>query len=381
MRSGVPVLALVAACGASPAPRAPPPPLPPGSVAEHEFAAETRSPWPQEGPALACGAPDAALERVASRLAGERISDGGGDPDRVTALLRAEGEPHVRPRIVSSPAEDERFRAALEEGRRARTRCGIGRARRADGSELVVAVAVDAVADLEPLPTRARTGQWLAFDADVHVPARAAKLLVLGPRGRPRTVPTALDARSGRVRARFALDEPGAFDVQLVGELDSGPTPLLEARVFADEPPRDEPPRPAPGEEAGQAGRDPTDALARMTAALRTAEDLPALGRDARLDALAAAQVAEMERAGRVAHDLGDGDPVARATSAGVGADELGENVARAQTVALAFRALYASPSHRLNLLRAEYTHVGLAAALGSDGKVYVCQIFARRTY
>jgi uncharacterized protein YkwD len=47
--------------------------------------------------------------------------------------------------------------------------------------------------------------------------------------------------------------------------------------------------------------------------------------------------------------------------------------------VALAHRALHASPSNRMNLLRADYTHVGLAVLRAQDGSVYVCQVFAAR--
>jgi uncharacterized protein YkwD len=53
------------------------------------------------------------------------------------------------------------------------------------------------------------------------------------------------------------------------------------------------------------------------------------------------------------------------------------ENVARARSLPLAYRALHASPSHRMNLLRADYTHVGLSVVNDDDGTVYVCQVFA----
>jgi uncharacterized protein YkwD len=86
-----------------------------------------------------------------------------------------------------------------------------------------------------------------------------------------------------------------------------------------------------------------------------------------------------MRDAKAVVHDAGDGDLVARASARGVTAPVLGENVARARSVALAYRALHASPSHRANLLRADYTHLGVGLARAEDGSVvYVCQIFAR---
>ncbi|GAH82864.1 unnamed protein product, partial [marine sediment metagenome] len=42
-------------------------------------------------------------------------------------------------------------------------------------------------------------------------------------------------------------------------------------------------------------------------------------------------------------------------------------------------RALHASPSHRINLLRADYTHMGVGVARASDGSVYVCETFAAK--
>ena len=80
-------------------------------------------------------------------------------------------------------------------------------------------------------------------------------------------------------------------------------------------------------------------------------------------------------------HDLGDGDPTVRLQNAGLTAAEAGENVAHAQTVQLAHRSLYASPSHRQNLLRADFDTIGLAVIDDPDGSyagVWVVQLFAR---
>lgn len=349
----------------------------------------TRSPWPapETNPrearlAQACGGRDGALDGVVRALVEGRARGAGKpDADRVEALLRARGVPHVRPRLLTAsgraPIDDDALSAKLASLRTRASRCGVAIARTEQNKELVVAVAVDALADLEPLPARGRTGQWLTFTATLRASASGAKLVVLGPRGAPRTVPTTIDARSGRVTARFALDRPGAFVVQLVAEVAGGLRPVLEARVFADVvPPADEASAaPAPGEDA--TGSDGAEALERMTASLRASEAAPPLARDARLDALAREHAEAMRAAATLAHDVGEGDLAARFEAAGLAAAMVGENVARARSVALAHRALHASPSHRMNLLRADYTHVGLAAVQGEGGDVYVCQIFA----
>ncbi len=367
------------------------------AIATPAWSTVTRSPWPVEaerdpreaGLAASCGAEDGALSRVARDLAALRAR-GLGTPDAETlvAKLRAAGQPYVRPRVIvatgHAPIDDTKLKSELARraDTRAPVRCGVAIASTPHGGEVLLALRVEALADLAPLPTRARTGEWLSFEARVHVPARSAKLVVLGARGAPKTVPTSLDPATGIARARFVLDQPGSFTVQLVGDLSEGPRPLLEARLFADvtpSAPGEEPP--APGEElAGTSGDPSGDAptLARMVGALRSSEGSPALTRDEKLDALARAHAERMRDQKAVAHDLGDGDFRERFEAEGsLDARAVGENVAHAPTLALAHRALHASPSHRINLLRGDYTHLGVGVARATDGSVYVCETFA----
>lgn len=369
-------------------------PAPAGASVSSPWAGLTQSPWPADPSADAdtdaraaalaalCGEPDGALARVARELVAIRARGlGAPDSDAVVAKLRAAGEPYVRPRTIfatgHAPIDEANLRSELRARRsqRGRARCGVGIAALPHGGEMLVAIQIEALADLSPLPTRARTGEWLSFAARVHVAARSAKLVVLGPRGAPHTVPTSLDAATGMTRARFALDQPGAFTVQLVGDLPEGPRPLLEARVFADvSPTAPGEEGPAPGEEAGVGD----DALARMVTTLRSLEGAPTLARNAKLDALARAHAERMRDRHAVAHDLGDGDFRIRFEAEGtLDARAVGENVAHAPSVALAHRALHASPSHRINLLRADYTHMGIGVAHADDGSVYVCETFA----
>ncbi len=57
---------------------------------------------------------------------------------------------------------------------------------------------------------------------------------------------------------------------------------------------------------------------------------------------------------------------------------ESGENVAHAQNVLLAHRALWQSPSHRANLEHAQYDTFGVAVLDDPDGSVWVAELFAR---
>ncbi len=207
-------------------------------------------------------------------------------------------------------------------------------------------------------------------------------VLVLGPSGAPRRVPAWFDGAT--LRARFALDRPGEFTVQVMATTAIGPRPVVEASVFADaEPParvRDES---APGKDAATGGasedgrEDDSLALASMLATARATSGEPPLARDARLDALARTHARSMASGHAVAHDAGEGDPTERLQAAGLTARALGENVAHAATVTLAHRSLWASPSHRANMLRRDFDRIGVAAIRDERGEAWVVELFA----
>ncbi len=378
----------VAATGADA--RASAPPADPPWV----WASATASPTSIEGNALTdresdllahCGVGEAGLRTVAKRLVERKLRDLPYlDLDGLTFAQRVAGEPHVWPRawIVSGRALDhESTVKKLETWRKSfhdvgERRCGVATGHAADGTEVVAAIALDALGDMAALPVKSHAGTWLSVDAKMIVPASGAHVVVVGPSGEPRTVPTSFDG--GRVRARFAPDRPGTFTVQIVAEVGTGPRPVLEAQVFADvEPPTVTPNLSAPGEQAGQGAPDETTALLAMLTALRREENLRPLAHDARLDALALAHASRMKQVHTVGHDVGDGDPAQRLQNAGLIAKESGENVAHAQSVRLAHRALYASPSHRTNLLRQEFDRAGVAVVDDPDGSVWVAEVFA----
>jgi uncharacterized protein YkwD len=332
-----------------------------------------------------CGAFEGGLRSVATLLVARRIR---GLPyldlDGLSFAQRSAGEPHVWPRawVVSGRALDpeatvkklEAWRSSFQDiGIR---RCGVATGFAPDGSEVVAAIALDALADLAPIPVRVRSGTWQNVDAALLVPATGAQVVIMGPSGQPQPVPTSFDG--ARVHARFDADRPGPFTVQVVADVATGPRPVLEAELFADvSPPRSTPNLAAPGEAAGAGAPDEESALAAMVGALRKAEKLRPLVRDARLDAVARAHAARMREAHTLGHDVGDGDPAERLANAGLSARETGENVAHAQSVVLAHRALYASVSHRENLLNPDFANLGVAVLDDRDGSVWVAQVFS----
>ncbi|WP_438024820.1 CAP domain-containing protein [Sorangium sp. So ce233] len=354
--------------------------------------ATTRSPQPgaasaPEIAALAarCGSADAALAAVARRNV-ERQLQGGEfmPPDELAFTLRAAGEPHAWPRGWSisgrglEPAEigtrlDGWLSGWITLGVR---RCGVAQAKKPDGTVIVAAVGVDALADLSPLPTTARVGQWVTLAGTMRVPATAVKVVLLGPRGAPKTVLSSLSG--ARLRSSFAVDQPGSWLVQVLATVSTGPRPVLEAMIFAGSAPPGRYVRAtAPGEEAAKGAKDDEDALLRMMNAARASEGLPALARDPALAALARAHSEEMIKARMVGHDVGSGDPAVRLKAAGYKATIAGENVASSSTTEGAHRAIWASPSHRGNLLDRRYGRTGVAVVRDASGRVWVTQLLA----
>jgi len=312
---------------------------------------------------------------LARKLAGGPLPE----LDGIAEVQRAEGEPHPWPRAWAAQAHTlgdaamAKLDAWLGEARRTR-RCGVASGTAADGTTILVVLAVDALADLAPLPTRARTGQWLSLEARLRTAVRGASVVVLGPNGGTHTVPSWIEGST--VRARFVAEAPGQLSVQVVADLPGGPRPVIEADVLVDVDPSAMPSAgPAPGEDAAGGGAD-DDALARMVAATRSAAGLGALVRDARLDALARAHAQQMAVARELAHDAGDGDPSERLRRAGLDAHSLGENVAHAPTVTLAHRAVWRSASHRMNLLRPDFDRMGLAVARDPSGDAWIVEVF-----
>jgi uncharacterized protein YkwD len=333
-----------------------------------------------------CRLGDAALSRVAERFA-RRQAEGSAplDVSEISFALRAEGSPYVWPRAwtleggdLSSPAAVERMHGWLsgfdDGGER---RCGIALATNRD-RRVLSAVAVDALADLDPLPVRLRVGAWVDVNATVLVPTSDAKVIVLGPSGAPYAVPTTFDGR--RARARFHADRPGAFLIQLLASVAGGPRPVLEATVYADgRPPTSYFGDAAPGEPAQPlaAKADQAVALLSMVNQARASEQSPTLERDPTLDGIAERHAQAMRKQKRIAHDAGDGDPLSRVEGADLSILATGENVAHALDVTRAHRALWASPSHRENLLQPRFDRVGIGIALDPDGSIWVCEVFA----
>ena len=109
----------------------------------------------------------------------------------------------------------------------------------------------------------------------------------------------------------------------------------------------------------------------------RASAGLPALRLDPRLVPVARAHSEEMFRLRYFGHvSPVSGGPFDRLAAAGIAYSRAGENLAYAQSVAVAHRGLMQSPGHRENILRPEFTHIGIGVvSAGPYGRMFT-QLF-----
>jgi hypothetical protein len=119
--------------------------------------------------------------------------------------------------------------------------------------------------------------------------------------------------------------------------------------------------------------------IVRLVNAERTKAGLDPLTVDSRLTDIARQHSQLMLSRKTLSHQLsGEGDVRQRVISSGVRFDMSGENVAYDRDAASAHRSLMNSPPHRANILRPEFTTIGVGVVRIGDS-IYVTQDFARR--
>ncbi|WP_395576362.1 CAP domain-containing protein [Streptomyces sp. BK79] len=127
------------------------------------------------------------------------------------------------------------------------------------------------------------------------------------------------------------------------------------------------------------------DGLARTTAEVveltnrrRTGAGLPPLAADPRLAHAAQAHSADMVARDFYSHtDPDGGGPWGRAAAAGAGHRTVGENIACGQrSPAAVVEGWMNSPGHRANILKADFTHIGVGLAGGGRAGTYWTQLF-----
>lgn len=109
----------------------------------------------------------------------------------------------------------------------------------------------------------------------------------------------------------------------------------------------------------------------------RKKKDLPPLKPNALLFKAARDHSANMARQGKMEHELDGKNPFQRIKATGYRYRFAGENIAFGDVPPEDVMAGWMkSPKHRDNILRKEFTEIGLGLAKGKDGAIYYTQVF-----
>jgi len=116
-----------------------------------------------------------------------------------------------------------------------------------------------------------------------------------------------------------------------------------------------------------------------LTNAERKSEGVPALKPNARLLKAAREHAANMARQDKLEHILDGKSYVDRVKATGYPLHMVGENIAHgSQNPEQVIKLWMDSPGHKMNLLRKEFTEIGIGLAVNEKGEKYWVQVFGR---
>jgi len=117
----------------------------------------------------------------------------------------------------------------------------------------------------------------------------------------------------------------------------------------------------------------PTETSRSLVNSARAAAGLPALGDDSRLDAIAQAQAQRMADRDAIYHNP---NLKSDADAAGVDWEWIGENVGVGPDAQSIHDGFMASPGHHENIVYRDYNVLGVGAAVGKDGSIFISQVY-----
>ncbi len=306
---------------------------------------------------LSAGAPsqaqrceDEPLSAVASALLLDGQDRAG--PEELEALAREEGSDRLLLTARRGNASDD-WQPWLDElARRHRAPIACGAAE-AGEQRWVVAAPV--------LGSLRRQGSHLA--ATVSDGIRGSYVAFVGADGALRRLPFA-------PRIRIPRDMTFPLRAQLVAEGPAGPRPVAQL-LLGEGAEAPSPLRTSPAVSSNAS-------LTERVIALRSLHEVRPVRHNRLLAQVARRHAQQVCRARRAAHVLREGDPEERLQAAGIEARVVGEVVARARDRDAAFEALLQSPSHRMTMVDARFTDVGVGVAQSAAG---VCVVMALATF
>lgn len=238
-------------------------------------------------------------------------------------------------------------------------------------SAAVVLGRVDA--SFSPVKRSFEPGESVTLKGDVRGNQTGCQLFLTKPDG---TVDSKKPCKGRSFDETFSLEQPGAYQLELMGDGPEGPSILANLPLFVGVP--------EPAFEAEQgAVTDPAQAEQRMLELLnrdRAAAGAAPLRADAELRVVALSHTEDMVDHNFFAHvSPSTGSPTDRFVRADLLLSDFGENIALGPTAEAAHQILMNSPGHRMNMLNPQFTHVGIAAATRSSRDLVVTLNFGRR--
>jgi uncharacterized protein YkwD len=122
-------------------------------------------------------------------------------------------------------------------------------------------------------------------------------------------------------------------------------------------------------------------AILELTNAARKKEKLPPLTVTPKLMAIARAHAKNMAKQDKMSHELDGKKPADRARAIGYDFARIGENVAYGEGdfgIPQIFEGWMKSEGHRMNILKSEFTEIGIGVADGTGEKRYYAQVLGR---
>jgi uncharacterized protein YkwD len=335
--------------------------------------------------------PDSRLGKAATELVRRMPADGRPPNEMVQAALWLHGvvepPPHLIVVTMGRDAEAEMLEElrgqlprALGQGRYRRVAAAI----RSEGDEIRVIVALqESALDLEPVPRALPSGGPTPLRGRLRAPFQRPEAFVTAPDGQVTRLP--LDGEATRFSGTFRCGpDKGRYQVELNGDDRYGATVLANFPVYCGvAAPSVLETRAASPDERFTDAATAEATIARLVNADRARAGLPALAPDPRLVQVARAHSADMQAHGFVGHvSPSTGSAADRLRKAGVDAQLIMENVARAYSPSEAQRGLMESPGHRANILNREATHLGVGVVavdgVGGVKELLVTQVFIR---
>jgi uncharacterized protein YkwD len=246
-----------------------------------------------------------------------------------------------------------------------------------DGPEAAIALGAMEI-QLQPFPRKLSPGGRLKLAGEIADRFKQARVYLTTASGDIEE--SVMPARKLDVTLQFP--KAGIYKVEVMGDGPSGPVVLANVPVYVGV----AEPRSVRVVDTEGAERSAEESERRMLELLNEARKkvgAPTLGFDEELRAVALAHSDDMAQNHFFGHvSPTTGTPDDRFRKAALLGSKFGENVARGPNADAAHQLLMESPGHRANMLRRDFTHVGIGVARSSingQPELFATLVFARR--